>query len=213
MGANAQTTVPAFSAGQTLLDTQMTQINTGVPVFSGTATRDAAFGGAGEKALAEGQLAYLEDVSGSQAVQYYDGSAWQTLVPAATTPQVIRADYVAAGQATTSTSYTDLATAGPSVTVTTGGTAYVTIQTLASDTVANRQYTSFAVSGATTIAAGTYEMQPIQIPTGGGVTQSMVMSFVVTGLTAGSNTFTMKYKSSDGNAITWTKRYIQVVTV
>lgn len=213
MGANAQTSVPAFSAGQTLLDTQMTQINTGIPVFAGTAARDAAFGGAGEKTLAEGQFAYLEDGSGSQAVQYYDGSSWQTLVPAPVTPQTIKADYIATAQATTSTSYTDLATVGPTVTVTTGTTAYVMIQTLGANNVANRQYMSFAVSGASSISAGTYEIGPVVIPTGGGIDNPLVLSFVVTGLTAGSNTFTCKYKSSDGNSITFAKRYIQVITV
>jgi hypothetical protein len=46
---------------------------TGVPVFADTTARDAAFGGSGEKTLAEGQLAYLEDTN---VVQFYDGAAW-----------------------------------------------------------------------------------------------------------------------------------------
>lgn len=206
MGANAQTTVPAFSAGQTLLDTQMTQINTGIPVFATTTTRDAAFG-TGKKTLAQGQFAFIE---ATNTTQYYDGSTWQNVAP---TPQTIKADYIATSQSTTSTSYTDLATVGPTVTITTGTTAYVTIQTLGSNTVANRQYMSFAVSGASTIAAGTYEIGPVVVPTGGGVDAPLVLSFVVTGLTAGSNTFTCKYKSLDGNSITYAKRFIQVVTV
>jgi hypothetical protein len=49
---------------------------TGVPVFAGTTERDAAFGGAGEKVLAEGQLCYLESTN---KVQYYDGAAWANL--------------------------------------------------------------------------------------------------------------------------------------
>jgi hypothetical protein len=80
MGANAQTSVPAFTAGQVLTAQQQTEINTGIPVFATTTTRDAAFGGTGEKVLAEGQMAYIENIAGSSAVQYYDGSAWQTLV-------------------------------------------------------------------------------------------------------------------------------------
>jgi hypothetical protein len=76
MGANAQTSVPAFSANQILTAAEMTEVNTGIPVFATTTTRDAAFGGAGEKTLAEGQYAYIE---ASNATQYYDGSAWQTL--------------------------------------------------------------------------------------------------------------------------------------
>lgn len=77
---NTQTSVPAFTAGQVLTAAQMTEVNTGIPVFATTTTRDAAFGGTGEKTLAEGQMAYIENIAGSSAVQYYDGSAWQTLV-------------------------------------------------------------------------------------------------------------------------------------
>ena len=82
MGANAQTTVPTFTAGEVLTAAQMNQsARTGVPVFANTSDRDAAFGGTGEKTLAEGQLCYLEDAN---VVQYYDGSTWATVGP--TTP-------------------------------------------------------------------------------------------------------------------------------
>ena len=74
--ANTQTSVPVFTAGQVLTAQQQTEINTGIPVFATTTTRDAAFGGTGEKVLAEGQFAYIE---ASNATQYYDGAAWQTL--------------------------------------------------------------------------------------------------------------------------------------
>jgi hypothetical protein len=73
MGANAQTAVPVFTAGQVLTAAQQTQINTGIPVFATTVTRDAAFGGAGEKTLAEGQYAYIE---ATKTLQVYNGSAW-----------------------------------------------------------------------------------------------------------------------------------------
>ena len=76
MGANAQTSVPAFTAGQVLTAVQVTQINTGIPVFASSTERDAAFGGTGEKTLAEGQMAYLEDTN---ATQYYDGSSWAAI--------------------------------------------------------------------------------------------------------------------------------------
>lgn len=73
MGANAQTVVPVFTSGQILTASQVTQINTGIPVFATTVTRDAAFGGAGEKTLAEGQMAYIE---ATKTTQYYNGTAW-----------------------------------------------------------------------------------------------------------------------------------------
>jgi len=78
--ANTQTTVPTFVAAQVLTAAQLNQsAATGVPVFATTVTRDAGFGGAGEKALAEGQLCYLESTN---VVQFYDGAAWATLGPA-----------------------------------------------------------------------------------------------------------------------------------
>lgn len=75
MGLNAQTAVPVFTAGQILTAAQVTQINTGIPVFATTTTRDAAFGGAGEKTLAQGQYAFIE---ATNTTQYYNGSAWVT---------------------------------------------------------------------------------------------------------------------------------------
>ena len=78
--ANTQTTVPTFVPGQVLEAAQLVNsAATGVPVFATTVTRDAGFGGAGEKTLAEGQLCYLESTN---VVQYYDGAAWATLAPA-----------------------------------------------------------------------------------------------------------------------------------
>jgi len=111
MGANAQTSVPAFTAGQVLTAAQMTQVNTGIPVFASSTERDAAFGGTGEKTLAEGQMAYLEDTN---ATQYYDGSSWAA-VAGGKILQVVQT--VAATQfSTTSTSFVDIT--GLSVTIT-----------------------------------------------------------------------------------------------
>jgi hypothetical protein len=78
MGANAQTKVPTFASAEVLTAANQNLLSNGIPVFSGTATRNDAFGGSGEKVLAEGQFAYLED---SNTTQYYDGAAWQTVGP------------------------------------------------------------------------------------------------------------------------------------
>jgi hypothetical protein len=75
MGANAQTSVPTFTSGQVLTAAQQNEsARTGVPVFATTTTRDAAFGGTGEKTLAEGQLAYVEGTG----LQSYNGTSWIT---------------------------------------------------------------------------------------------------------------------------------------
>jgi hypothetical protein len=78
MGANAVTTVPVYTAGEVLTAADMNITNSGIPVFATTVTRDAAFGGAGEKTLAEGQFAYIE---ATNTTQYYDGAAWTALAP------------------------------------------------------------------------------------------------------------------------------------
>ena len=74
--ANTQTSVPVFTAGQVLTAAQQNQINTGIPVFADSTARDAAFGGTGEKTLAEGQFAFLEDTN---STQFYDGASWEAV--------------------------------------------------------------------------------------------------------------------------------------
>jgi hypothetical protein len=83
MGANAVTSVPVYAAGEILTAANLNITNSGIPVFATTVTRDAAFGGANEKTLAEGQYAYIE---ATNTTQYYDGSAWQ---PVGTTPGLV----------------------------------------------------------------------------------------------------------------------------
>ena len=73
MGANAVTTVPVYTAGEVLTAADMNITNSGIPVFATTVTRDAGFGGTGEKTLAEGQACYIEGTG----LQVYNGTAWR----------------------------------------------------------------------------------------------------------------------------------------
>jgi hypothetical protein len=73
MGANATTFVPTYVASEVLTAADLNVTNSGIPVFSTTVTRDAAFGGTGEKVLAQGQYAFIE---ATNTTQYYNGSAW-----------------------------------------------------------------------------------------------------------------------------------------
>lgn len=83
MGANATTFVPAYVSGEVLTAADLTVTNSGIPVFADATARNAAFGGTGEKVLAEGQYAYLEDTN---ATLLYDGSNW---VSVGTTPGLV----------------------------------------------------------------------------------------------------------------------------
>jgi hypothetical protein len=106
---------------------------------------------------------------------------------------------VATDQTTTSTSYTDLATAGPAVTLTTGTKALVIISCEAeSDGINVPTFASVAVSGATTIAASDTIAIKWQLRENIENRHSVATRF--TTLTAGSNTFTVKYRTTSDTA-------------
>ena len=115
------------------------------------------------------------------------------------------------GETSTSTSYTDLATPGPAVTLNTGTKALVIITArMYVGATLTDVFASYAVSGATTIAAGNSRAiylgsSGINLPVIGVSAASLL-----TGLTAGSNTFTMKYRVS-GNTGNWDRRWISVI--
>lgn len=102
MGANATTFVPSYTSGEVLTAANLSVTNSGIPVFATTVTRDAAFGGTGEKTLAEGQFAYIE---ATNTTQVYDGAAWVAL--GAKVAQVL-AVQKNDSFTTTSSSYVDL---------------------------------------------------------------------------------------------------------
>jgi len=102
-------------------------------------------------------------------------------------------------QTTTSSTFTDLATVGPAVTVTTGTKALVIVTAIiGNDTSGQRAYMGFAVSGASSISAA--DKWSIALTSTGSYAPEIQTSgvFLVTGLTAGSNTFTAKYRRSGG---------------
>ena len=199
---NEQITVPLFTAGEVLTAADMNlSAGTGVPVFANTTTRDAGFGGAGEKVLAEGQLCYLSDTN---ITQYYTGAAWAS-VSAVT---AMDSNYVYTYQTTTSASYVGLTTAS-SVTLTTGTKALVIISAQQNNTtVGANQYMSFAISGATTTAASDNYSTNFRATTANyGLTQTAVLPVT---LTAGSNTFTTQFRVDTGTG-QWGIRTITVL--
>ena len=104
---------------------------------------------------------------------------------------------VSAVEFTTSTSYTDLTTAS-AVTLTTGTKALVIVSTfIRTNESAQQAFASFAVSGATSIAASD-ENAVSQVDQDANYISASRATLVT--LTAGSNTFTMKFRASGGTA-------------
>lgn len=115
-----------------------------------------------------------------------------------------------AGGTTSSTTFADLATVGPTVSLETGAKALVLLSSVSDHpTVGAYTVMSFAVSGATTLAAAdgraVYRQQWVASSEG------MISGFVVlTTLTPGVNTFTAKYRV-DGGTGTFLWRRLAVI--
>ena len=120
-------------------------------------------------------------------------------------------DNVLTAQGSTSTSYTNLGTTGPVVTVTCGTAVYIAITCgLKNDTIGEISYAAVTVSGATTAAAVDSQALQFRSPA---ANYELAASFcyIHTGLTAGSNTFTMHYKVSGGGGTgEWRNRRLTV---
>lgn len=122
---------------------------------------------------------------------------------------------VATNEGTTSTSYADLATTTDQVTVTIGasGKALVILQAILShDTIWGISWVGFAASGANTIAASDLNAAVYQSPAAS-VRGNGAITVPLTGLTAGSTTFKMKYKrdAASGGTSFYSNRRITVV--
>lgn len=135
----------------------------------------------------------------------YNGSAWVTITPVAAA--------VSTSQSTSSSSYTDLATVGPSVAVQTGAKAMVTLTMQGSNnTTTLPAQMSVAVSGATTLAASDNQQVAVLSYTAGFGWRASATS-VISGLTPGSNTFTAKYKAGGGGTASFNARELIVVGI
>lgn len=172
-----------------------------VRVFTNEAARDAAI-----TAPSEGMIAYLTAptvpaaTGGTTALPtgictIYNGSVWVCVTPVSA--------YTQNTGTTTSATYTATLSGSPgtnpSVTLVTGTTALVSLTALLStNTVGNGAVVSVAVSGAGTVAASddfwavTTTTQTIQCS----------RNVMLTGLTAGTNTFTLQYKNGTAGITT-----------
>ena len=144
-------------------------------------------------------------INGNKALgQYQGGTLIRTasdvwlFVPTVGVPTSATAT-VATSQNTSSVTYTDLATAGPAVTLVTGTKALVIFTcNLVQGSNNGYAYASFAISGATTQAASDVYSLMAGPATAGvqGPTIRASTAQIFTGLTAGSNTFTVKYRTN-----------------
>ena len=118
--------------------------------------------------------------------------------------------FIGALETTTSTTYTNLTTPGPTVTVTTGVAAIVILGAhMFNSAGTNTGNMSFTISGASTVAASDVRALRFRSSAAGDdIDATKVIYF--TGLTAGSNVFTAQYRCSAGTE-TFENRRIDVI--
>lgn len=165
----------------------------GQPTFTTEAARDAEI-----TAPEEGMRAYITAPTipaGTGTTQLpsgittiYNGSVWVCVTPVGA--------YASGNGNTMSTSFTATLGGTPgtnaSVTLVTGTTALVSLGALIYSTTAGNSWMSVAVSGAGTVAAATGVTSVYNAGTTGIISGR---TFVLSGLTAGTNTFTLQYQA------------------
>lgn len=115
---------------------------------------------------------------------------------------------VSTGESTTSSTYVDLATVGPTVTVTSAGTmALVLFQSSFQNGSTGESITTVGVTGATTIAAADAEAIAFS---GGSTGIAQFCGFFLATITPGTNAYTMKYRTTGGTTGTFSNRKLMV---
>ena len=179
-------------------------------VFTTEAARDAAI-----TSPTEGMRAYLTASTVAAATgatttvptgvqTIYNGTNWVCVTPVGAFSIINTAN-------TASTSYVTTLTADTtaiSVTLVTGTTAKIDLNAHARQNSADSIFLTYSVSGATTIAAA--DVNGARVANGlANLTAAYARSAIITGLTAGTNTFTLNYRVTAGTS-TWETRNLVV---
>lgn len=120
------------------------------------------------------------------------------------------AAFVGTGETTASTAYGDLATVGPTLTMTTGIQALVMCNADAWNSTAAYSHASFDVSGATTVATSDVRALTVRVQTGDANPGFRGAVINQVSLTPGSNTITMRYRVTAGTG-RWGNRSMVVI--
>ncbi len=188
----------------------VTATNQSVRVFTNETARDAAI-----TSPSEGMMAFLtastvttaagdETAIPSGIVTIYNGTKWITVTP-------VGAQTFSTGT-TTSGGFTATLSGSPgtnpSVTLATGTGVIVSYSAFMNVSGGNTGVCNFAVSGATTRAAVEQE----SVYTFNNLNAGFGRTTIIGNLTAGTNTFTLQYRTSGGTA-TFASRHISVTPI
>ena len=194
------TTAPAFLRVSKIVQaTQWPAVTTGTIICTSSTRPASPFAG---------QRIYQSD---DKRELIYNGSSWVTTTP-------VSAETTAGSDRNGASSnvYDNLSSggAGPSVTVATGTSALVTVSCYITLNAAEGGYVAPAVSGATTQSADDTKSASLYIGAASGGEGTVSTTSLITGLTSGDNTFTLKYRSNTTNTtVEFKNRRITVVGI
>jgi hypothetical protein len=120
--------------------------------------------------------------------------------------RLILDDIVDASETTASTSYTSLGTNGPQITLTTGTKALVWINAHMSNSTTETTFSSFEITGASTVAAG--DTRAVYLESAGASRSARLGTSALLSTSAGSNTFRMLYRVTAGTGTFLRRRMI-----
>lgn len=203
MGANATTSVPTYVAGEVLTAADLNITNSGIPVFADSTARTNGFGGTGEKALAEGQYAYLES---DDKTYVYNGSTWKEVGASAGVVQVKTATKTDTFS-TTSTTFTDLTGISVSITPTSASNLVLVLAAVnVADPADGTQSFLQLVRGTTAIGIGDAASNRIRTSGAGRSPSSSSLSnvainFLDSPATTSATTYKLQIRSSSGSTV------------
>lgn len=209
------TTPETFTSGQTLTAASMNVISgnarMGRAVFTNEAARDAAI-----TAPEEGMIAYLT----TPTVDILSATGATTAVPTGITTIYNGSVWVCVTEVAASSSTQGTTTHGSTdsyVTTLTGDGTAISVTLVTGTTVLlsygwrgnvagnGQAIVTYSVSGATTVAAADSRAMFMGF---GGTNMTVQHHGVITGLTAGTNTFTFNYRSTNSQTLTMALRWL-----
>lgn len=211
---------PTFTAGEILTAAQMTilgnDILSGGPIYATEAARDAAI-----PSPFEGQRAYITgstiaSATGTNAaiptgIQcIHNGSITPTAAANWVCVTPVGANTPASGTLSGTVAFTPTLGGSPgtnpTVTLCTGTTALVSISLVCVASGTATVQADISVSGATTVAAGSYLISNQFSASDVNYHKQLATTVIVTGLTAGTNTFTLNYTQNGAGTATFLNR-------
>jgi hypothetical protein len=169
-----------------------------------TATANSAFTAAQFNTYVRDNLNETAPAKATAASQIFVATGTNSIAARTITGASVDTD-----QTTTSTSFTDLTTTGPAVTVTTGTYALVFVTAKVLNSASVSSFMGHAVSGATTIAAADSNAFVVD-PGASNQVRATALAFRGGDLTAGSNTFTCKYRVDSGTGTFGNRRIVVI---